>query len=270
MTIEDVLNDIRGAARATCERWHAELVSVSLQPPEYSSNQGNVVIDIVIRHNTGIQMTRRIEISQYEIMNRVTSHQIAQNAAYQLDEDMAQWNQNQRQQLQQREDQRRDARGQSPEPRAFSGGMAQTGRYVRPGMEIYDTYESTFGLNEELVRRAAQERQRYHETSMPPLQTGRMGGGGGGATMSTAGSAGISTIQYVNTIAGAGAASNTVTNREPSLNMSEAKVKELIQGFFDKLDIRISLTESDGEVTADVEVLLDGNVIASDSDYIQL
>jgi hypothetical protein len=61
-----------------------------------------------------------------------------------------------------------------------------------------------------------------------------------------------------------------VEDEETPLKLRLSEFKELLKASLEELDIRISLDISDGEVTAEVEVLLDGEVVASDSDFIQL
>jgi hypothetical protein len=52
---------------------------------------------------------------------------------------------------------------------------------------------------------------------------------------------------------------------------SRADIEELVARFIEeKLDIRISMDESDGEVSVEVEVLFNGKVIGSDSDSIRI
>lgn len=70
----------------------------------------------------------------------------------------------------------------------------------------------------------------------------------------------ISTMQYIDH-----------STYDYPVALTEETVKTLIETLLTNgLDLKISLDESDGEVTAEVEVRFNGKVIASDSDSIQL
>lgn len=169
---------------------------------------------------------------------------------------MAQWNRRRDQQLQDQERQRRVARGQEePEPQRVTFSPPP----VRgTGVRISDYIDSEAFFNPNTQRIRPGNSTGFTTTTVssntnfiynPNTGVGVAGGGAGGSS--------IGSNTYVR--------ENTLT-----FDAAEALFKKLLQEKLESLDIRISLDESDGDVTAEVEVILDGKVIASDSDSITI
>lgn len=151
---------------------------------------------------------------------------------------MAQWNQRQDQRLRQQEDQRRVARGQQP---------------VEPQAE-FPTADDPWG-GTAAVNSIYNEYLRARDVHLNRFQT---------TPLTTSASPNWYSISTNSTQAQFQEPVRTHSFTEDQL---KAMLKSMLK---DNLDLRISMTESDGEVSVEAEIFLDGELLISDSDSIQL
>lgn len=205
-----------------------------------------------------------ITLDPYLVLNNVTVSMVASQINSHFDDAMRNWNATNAQQARERQEQRSQAlrdnairhRGEEPvrqvEERVDRWGSTSTltvTRNARPGLYNYTIEDrpqrtmSTVGVNTNWF------------TNNSNATTGTyysIGGGGRG------GSSANTPFTFVN--------SDPV---EPILSRED--IVQLIKTeLTSKLELKLTLDESDGEVTAEVELFLDGILVGSDRDSVQV
>lgn len=180
-----------------------------------------------------------------ELFERVSDEIANRIRIFLRDHEMAQWNLRRDQQLRQQENQRRAAQWRLPtEPIEEELGTIQ-------GFRINTDRTPDIFSNEHIRTEPTPRRQGdiFNSTNMATTYTT--------ATFNTAANA---TTRYF-----------PPSPTEKTFQVTEDQLKQLLKNVLkENLDIRIVMTESDGEVTSEVEVHFDGMMITSDSDSITL
>jgi DNA primase len=189
--------------------------------------------------------------------------------------DMAQWNQRPDQRLRQQENQRRQARGQ-PTTEPTPDGLHPSLTAVRTANEAFLTdYFNQDGPVRRLFREDARETYRIADTTF--IRNTAPGGTWASTAATTNGDTWINTGAARNPYYYTGNSTNG-TNAifgepvsEAPLTVTESQLKTMLRDLIkENLDLRLSVQESDGEITVEAEVYFDGELITSDSDMIQL
>ena len=201
-------------------------------------------------------------ISLYHSVIRAgTAHAIADDLINELNRFMRDWNnRNAAQQAQRREQQRREAQGREERPPTFTGGMVRPsiGRSTAAPLNIWDD------VNDRAARDIQrQEDERFSQEVNRMISSNRLANT---EYFSTAASVpqwinvqpSVATTQFVQQVA----------EQERTYSVTQSDLRRMLAEALQGLDIRISLSESDGDVTAEVEVLFEGEVVASDSDTV--
>lgn len=182
------------------------------------------------------------------------------------EEEMAQWNQRQDQRLRQQESQRRVARGQQPLEVDHTAFDEVPYRMFIDDASLprQDTIrQMNEWLTSPLTNRVELRRETRTTTERVPLSTT----GFTNTYVTTANNTAstqwnsnrIGTMQYVQ------------PDSEAAMAVTVDNMKALLMEMLKNgLTINLSMDESDGEVSAEVEVLFEGELIASDSDSVQL
>lgn len=212
-------------------RYQATLqIRISLRPPG-----ANEDLDLAFAYDLpSMLLTNRYEeIGHAEINNAIRT----------IEDEMAQWNQRRNDRLIEQQRQRQEAaqRNRGEETRA------QEAVEYRPLEVSIGDYLATPG----------------HGITMTDPYTFQTIGTGVSRPFFDTRNTSIANTQWVGTTLQPAEDENVVT-------FKRSEFKDMLRQALEELDIKISLDISDGEVTAEVEVLFDGAVVTSDSDSIYL
>jgi len=202
-----------------------------------------------------------IVIDRFTFIRNGLAERLASELMAHLDEYMRDWNnRNPARQAEERERQRREAQGRAESPPTFSGGMARPSLGASTASRQRDMYDYAVNRAAEDIMRQEDERFIRHMRENAVATTQYV-------------TAANTSAQWINVQPSAAAATaqfQPVVQQERTYSITQSELRQMLAEAMQGIDIRISLAESDGEVSAEVEVLFEGEVVASDSDSIQL
>jgi hypothetical protein len=204
---------------------------------------------------------------------------IVRDIRYEVDQhlgndDMAQWNQRPDQRLRQQENQRRQARGQ-PTTEPTMDGVHPSLAAVHVG---FDAARATAGIAiQDWLNQEGPTRRLFGNDANGAIEYATVAAASAATTgggMWAAAPATTTNRSFYYTNGNSTNGTNAIFGEpvsEAPLTVTESQLKTMLRDLIkESLDLRLSVQESDGEITVEAEVYFDGELITSDSDMIQL